>query len=476
MMQHDNVSISAACSTTRGLLRGRNAGNYALMASLALAVAFGTLAACSSDSEEPSTANGGSGGMAAGAGGGDGEAGGVGGGAVGGAAGEGGVAGSAAGGSDAGGRSAAGSGGMASGGSGGTGGDPEPEGPFATCESEPCPFPTQSRTGGKVRVILDTDMAEDVDDAGTLAMLHAMADRDEVEILGVVISETSNNFRGEWAVPFVDVINTFYGRPDIPVGIYQGSQLNQFSGVAARLNYRYYTKPVVQAGFPHDLKVGDVEPGWKVYRRLLAKAPDHSVVIVSVGFLSNLGELIKSGPDDISPLNGKDLVEKKVWEWACMGGKYPGGGSEFNISGYGPASGDAVNGWPTRAVFTGFELGIDYNTGGILNRKWDRTTHPVAMAYHIYLNNRETERASWDQVTLLYAIRGLSYKGTTYYNATRGTNSMSPGDKWRNSFNRNGSGKHAFLTRNAPVGVVEDVIDELMAAKPMKGNANPKLK
>src|SRR5690606_29052446 len=36
-----------------------------------------------------------------------------------------------------------------------------------------------------VRVIFDTDLGPDADDAGALALLHALADRGEAEILGV---------------------------------------------------------------------------------------------------------------------------------------------------------------------------------------------------------------------------------------------------------------------------------------------------
>ena len=62
-----------------------------------------------------------------------------------------------------------------------------------------------------VKVIFDTDMAGDVDDVGALAILHAMADLGEAEILAVGISS-----RNEDVGPVVDAINTWYGRPDIP--------------------------------------------------------------------------------------------------------------------------------------------------------------------------------------------------------------------------------------------------------------------
>ena len=44
----------------------------------------------------------------------------------------------------------------------------------------------------------------------------------------------------------------------------------------------------------------------------LSKAPDGSVSIASIGFTTNLEDLLKSGPDDASPLTGPQLVAKKV--------------------------------------------------------------------------------------------------------------------------------------------------------------------
>ena len=68
-----------------------------------------------------------------------------------------------------------------------------------------------------VRVIFDTDVGGDVDDAGALAVLHALADRGEREILamGVVIGH-------EAAVPYVHAVNTWYGRPNLPIGTIKG--------------------------------------------------------------------------------------------------------------------------------------------------------------------------------------------------------------------------------------------------------------
>jgi hypothetical protein len=70
-------------------------------------------------------------------------------------------------------------------------------------------------------VIFDTDMGSDCDDAGALAVLHALADMGELKILGVVFSSGKNRY----GVGVCDAINTYYGRGDLPLGQYQGTDV-----------------------------------------------------------------------------------------------------------------------------------------------------------------------------------------------------------------------------------------------------------
>ena len=70
-------------------------------------------------------------------------------------------------------------------------------------------------------VIFDTDMGSDCDDAGALAVLHALADAGEVRILGVIFSSGKNRY----GVGTCDAINTYYGRGDLPLGQYQGTDV-----------------------------------------------------------------------------------------------------------------------------------------------------------------------------------------------------------------------------------------------------------
>jgi hypothetical protein len=47
----------------------------------------------------------------------------------------------------------------------------------------------------------------------TVALLHALSDRDEANILAMMCCTSS-----EWGAPCLDALNTYYGRPNIPVG------------------------------------------------------------------------------------------------------------------------------------------------------------------------------------------------------------------------------------------------------------------
>ena len=68
-----------------------------------------------------------------------------------------------------------------------------------------------------VNLIIDTDAGFDVDDIGALAIAHHYANLGQAKILATV---HSTGF--ELGIAAVNVINTYYGRSDIPLGAYKG--------------------------------------------------------------------------------------------------------------------------------------------------------------------------------------------------------------------------------------------------------------
>ena len=65
--------------------------------------------------------------------------------------------------------------------------------------------------------------------------------------------------------------------------------------------------------YPHDLRSGEDAPeAVGLIRKLLAAQADGSVTIAQVGFFTNLARLLDSPADEHSPLNGHELIAKKV--------------------------------------------------------------------------------------------------------------------------------------------------------------------
>jgi hypothetical protein len=248
-----------------------------------------------------------------------------------------------------------------------------------------------ARGGDPVPVLFDTDMDSDCDDAGALAMLHAMADAGEVKILVTVVSA-----RHRWSAPCVEAINRYYGRPDLPIGVPRGRDTG--SKISSK-----YAKTIAEE-FPGNIKSYDDAPAaTEVYRKFLAKLPDQSAVLVTVGDVTNVRDLLETGADAHSPLDGKELVRKKVRRWVCMGGRYP---EHLDPKVYGNFKTDpqattaAVRDWPGTIHFCG--LGEEIQTGKGLRET--PATNPVRRVYELYLGKTPT-RPSWDQTALLFAVR-----------------------------------------------------------------------
>lgn len=302
--------------------------------------------------------------------------------------------------------------------------------------------------GERVNVILDVGVGAGIDDLGALAMLHALADAGEAEILATMVSVRGDPDAGRT----VDAVNTYYGRPDLPVGV--------VSGPAPRVDSRYTSQ--IAAGFPNDLV--DPEPAVVLYRRILAAQDDASVTIISGGFLTNLADLLSSPADDISDLSGEELVAAKVERWVAMGGAYPDSSEflddrpEFNFAQDAPAVQRAVTQWPVPAVFSGFEVGRDILAAGALQTETP-PDNPVREAYRLW--GATDDSPSFDMTAVLVGVRGTS--GGEFELCTGRNMVAGPGTTtWRH---REGD-VQAYLRPTAPPEQIGDTIDALLVAPP----------
>jgi inosine-uridine nucleoside N-ribohydrolase len=179
-------------------------------------------------------------------------------------------------------------------------------------------FPVSAQTRAipatPVPLIFDTDIGNDVDDVLALGMIHALQSRGECRLLAVTITKDH-----EQCAPFVDAVNTFYGRGDIAIGVCRSGitpEQSRFTGLA-------HQQDEGRARYPHDLNSGrDAPDAVSVLRQALAAQPEHSVVICQVGFSTNLAALLDSPPDTLSPLNGQELVRSRVRLLSVMAGAF----------------------------------------------------------------------------------------------------------------------------------------------------------
>lgn len=314
-----------------------------------------------------------------------------------------------------------------------------------------------------VKIIFDTDMTTDCDDAGALAMLHALERKGEAEILATVV-----NNKGRYSSGATKAINAFYGRADIPVGAYQGNAVGRdaadFFSDIARDTENYGHSATSRYQLPDAVDV---------YRKVLAEAGKGDVVIVSVGHLNNLFHLLQSQSDQYSSLNGVELVERSVDHLVVMGGhflpeneaseRYPYGCEHnFRARGSSQFTGKTIDQWPTRILFSGYEIGENIRTGPRLIELEEN--HPVRRAYARHPSEPLINgRMSWDQTAVLAAARAPEM----YWDISEPGRAVVD-EEGCNSWINDPNGQHVYLIEREEPGPsrIEKIIEELMVSMP----------
>ncbi len=265
-----------------------------------------------------------------------------------------------------------------------------------------CLLSPAAPSGEPVGIIFDTDIGNDVDDVLALAMIHSLQSRGHCRLLAVTSTKDH-----PWSAPLIDVINTFYGRPDIPIGVVRKGVTpgeGKFLGVAVEKKGKLWR-------YAHDLESGRQAPdATTLLRQTLAAAPDRSIVLVQVGFSTNLARLLVSKPDDVSPLSGRDLIRKKVRFLSAMAGSFapvPGHvrHREYNVVRDLDAARTVLTSWPTPVIASGYEIGVRVRfPHESIEKDFAYTAdHPVAECYRRYCEP-EHDRPCWDLTSVLVAV------------------------------------------------------------------------
>jgi inosine-uridine nucleoside N-ribohydrolase len=302
-----------------------------------------------------------------------------------------------------------------------------------------------------VRLILDTDMGNDCDDALALAMIHALQNRGEVRLLAVTITKDNRD-----AATYIDLVNNFYGRPDIPIGLVRNGKTPQDTPmIKVPVERRDSHGKFV---YPRRLQDGSAPEAVELLTRVLNDQPDASVTIAQIGFSTNLARLVATPA-------GRALVERKVKTLYLMAGNFQKPQPEYNVFIDAQAFADLMKDWPTPMIFSGFEIGlvVTYPIESIQRDFAWATDHPVVEAYKVYVG-KPADHPNWDSTAVLDAIR-----------PDRGYFDLSPpgsvelGDKNTTVFKPDERGKCRYLIlKPEQVATIRGLIADLVSEPPQK--------
>lgn len=318
-----------------------------------------------------------------------------------------------------------------------------------------------------VRLLLDTDMGNDIDDALALAMIHSLQSRGECKLIGVAVSKDH-----EYAPVYVDIINTFYSRPNIPIGMVRDGPTTdegKFAGKVAQL------KDDGKSRYARTHQPGAYPEAVNMLRKLLVDQPDNSVVLMMIGFSTNMDRLLASGPDEIANISGQELFRQKVKHVVMMAARFDEETKanptpetrEYNILKDIPAAQGFLDKCPSPIILSGLEIGkaLMY-PGSTTEHRYDWTPHhPVADAYRHY-HTMPYDRPSWDLTAVLMAVRPeAGYFGQS----ERGQAIVQDDGIVRFAPDPKGPHRHLTLIESQNDRVIQDMVDLVTQPTPRAG-------
>ena len=250
-------------------------------------------------------------------------------------------------------------------------------------------------------VILDTDIGPDCDDVGALVCLIHYAKKYGFKIAGVCNCTSNKAGNGT-----IDAICHWCGMETPYLGQWSGADfMNQ-------PEYHKYNDTVAEK-YSEAYRNGTLKTDDEVtfYRNLLAKAEDDSIMLITIGMFNNIAALLESGPDDISPLTGIELVKAKVNCLVSMAAILPEG-RECNVMCDYKASQKVFRDWPTAVYLSDFHIGWQVMTGyDHIQDPEQIAASPLSLAYHLYTKDWthlpvKGMNSSYDLTAIQFAAEG----------------------------------------------------------------------
>lgn len=312
----------------------------------------------------------------------------------------------------------------------------------------------------KINFVFDTDIGNDIDDALALSMLFNAHKGERANLSAIFI-----NKKNIYAPIFVDILENFYG-VDVPIALVDENgktpDEGKFNGKVAKLK-----NPDGSFKYVRQLSETSILPeAATLLRKILTGLPDKSVVYISVGFSTNLANFFNAKPIE-GEISNIDLFAKKVKFLSVMAGDFSGAkdkdGSplpEYNVSCDVASFQTLIQKCPVEIFFSGYEIGrnIFYPHSNIVSDF--PAPDPIADAYNFYSLGKKINRESWDETSVLFALRPELFK-------TSHAGFVECDKRGGTSFKNNKKGLHRFLildSDDAKKIVTDSIIKE---AKPI---------
>ncbi|KAI1408237.1 hypothetical protein F5Y13DRAFT_204951 [Hypoxylon sp. FL1857] len=249
----------------------------------------------------------------------------------------------------------------------------------------------------KDRLLIDSDLLNFDDDPLAIGLANIFQSWDKVELIGVMSSVNSR-----YAPPAIDAINTYFGHPDIPVAIQK--PVDNLTQLPEYPEYGDYMTGLTY-NFTEDIRDGTRTPDpVSSYRYLLSTSADNSITIAVIGFHDNLFHLLNSGPDQISPYTGAELLNSKVRQLVVQANEV---GLSYNTNTHNATFAQTVlNSWPGRLTFVSDDVAENTVLGTRITTELDVTKNPIGYALRTSIGYGQ-KHPVWDAVALYYAICSL---------------------------------------------------------------------
>lgn len=258
-----------------------------------------------------------------------------------------------------------------------------------------------------VKMILDADFGSSTDDLFTLMMLHHYIDEGLVDLKGIIVDRMDINNAG-----VVDIFNTYYGHPDIPIGIERNGVVKPrvfipYNGIC---NLKDKDGKLLFKRTKTNDELKNSLEDYKLYRKILSEAENNSISIVAIGFATSLAELMKSGADEYSSLTGAELVQQKVKGVYIQSGRFE---PTDSLCGYNMRAASAQSKIFYDLLPKNVDLnmspsmvgdGMNYLPEDVLADLKDVEINPIKAVYENY--KCDTGQRMWDSNCLVQAVYG----------------------------------------------------------------------